>query len=53
MPQHSASLTPLQPAPVAAFGMSECLRHFEKNLRNEHNKLSEIDVKIDVKIEGD
>ena len=47
MPQHSASLTPLQPAPVAAFGMSECLRHFKKFLETENNGLSEIDVKID------
>ena len=47
MPQHSASLTAPQPAPVAAFGMSECLRHFKKNLKTENNKLSEIDVKID------
>ena len=47
MPQHSASLTAPQPALVAAFGMSECLRHFKKNLRTEHDELSEIDVKID------
>ena len=28
-PQHSASLTALQPAPVAGFGMSECLGRFK------------------------
>lgn len=47
MPQHSASLTAPQPAPTAAFGMSECLRHFKKILKTENNGLSEIDVKID------
>ena len=47
MLQHSASLTAPQPAPTAAFGMSECLRHFEKILKTENNGLSEIDVKID------
>ena len=37
MPQHSASLTAPQPAPTAAFGMSECLRHFKKILETENN----------------
>ena len=34
-PQHSASLTAMQPAPVAGFGMSECLERFKKMWKGE------------------